>query len=57
MSCRGSGRRDLVRCFTAAALAFAVGVVLGLLSTYTAILLLLCLFLIGVVLISLVKHS
>ena len=55
MSCRGSGRRDLVRCFTAAALAFAVGVVLGLLSTYNVILILL--FLIGVVIISLVKHS
>ena len=57
MSCRGSGRRDLVRCFTAAALSFAVGVVLGLLSTYNVILVLLCLFLIGVVIISLVKHS
>ena len=52
MSCRGSGRRDLVRCFTAAALAFAVGVVLGLLSTYNVILVLLCVFLIGVVILS-----
>ena len=57
MSCRGPSRRDLVRCFTAAALAFAVGVVLGLLSTYNVILVLLCLFLIGVVIISLAKHS
>lgn len=55
MSCRGSGT-GLVRCFAAAALAFAVGVVLGLLCTYNVILVLLCLFLIGVVVLGLVRR-
>ena len=55
MGCRVSGG-DLARCFTAAALAFAVGVVLGLLCTYNVILVFLCLFLIGVVVIGLVKR-
>ena len=47
MGCRGSGG-DLARCFTAAAL--------GLLCTYNVILVFLCLFLIGVVVIGLVKR-
>ena len=55
MGCRGSGG-DLARCFTAAALAFAAGVVLGLLCTYNVILVFLCLFLIGVVVIGMVKR-
>ena len=55
IGCRGSGG-DLARCFTAAALAFAAGVVLGLLCTYNVILVFLCLFLIGVVVIGLVKR-
>ena len=40
----------------AAALAFAAGVVLGLLCTYNVILVFLCLFLVGVVVIGLVKR-
>ena len=55
MGCRGSGG-DLARCFTAAALAFGAGVVGGLVCTYNVILVFLCLFLIGVVVIGLVKR-
>ena len=55
MGCRGSGG-DLARCFTAAALAFAAGAVLGLLCTYNVILVFLCLFLIGVVVIGLINR-
>ena len=55
MGCRGSGG-DLARRFTAAALAFAAGGGLGMLCTYNVILVFLCLFLIGVVVIGLVKR-
>lgn len=51
MGCRRPGP-DLGRCIPAAALAFAAGTVLGLLSTYNIILVLLCVFLIGVVAVS-----
>ncbi len=55
MSCRRPGP-DLARCIPAAALAFAAGVVLGLMCTYNIILVLLCIFLIGVVAVSMTKR-
>ncbi len=55
MGCRRPGP-DLARCLPAAALAFAAGVVLGLMCTYNMILVLLCIFLIGVVAVGITRR-
>ena len=56
MGCRRPGP-DLARCLPAAALAFAAGVVLGLMCTYNMILVLLCISLIGVVAVGITRRQ